>query len=207
MVAVSRLTGHSAGFFSFYTLPPNQAVSPRAQAKINARLDQRPKPKDVPGIILSKSRSLLRHVTPALREPAGRPGESRAARHGPLVQHARDRTHSVSLVVRSPPFLDVVDYKADNWLRCWFSCIDAGAVPVTVAKQVDAGQAFVTTTLLKVRRILRPGGHVAFEVGEVKAGAIRLEDVVVPAGLAAGLEPVLVLVNGQKFRKTAHCGA
>ena len=68
MVAVSRLTGHSAGFFSFYTLPPNQAVSPRAKAKINARLDQRPKPKDVPGIILSKSRSLLRHVTPALRE-------------------------------------------------------------------------------------------------------------------------------------------
>src|SRR5690606_38960867 len=27
MVAVNRLTGHSAGFFSVYTLPPNQAVS------------------------------------------------------------------------------------------------------------------------------------------------------------------------------------
>ena len=27
MVAINRLTGHSAGFFSVYTLPPNQAVS------------------------------------------------------------------------------------------------------------------------------------------------------------------------------------
>jgi hypothetical protein len=36
MVAVNRLTGHSTGFFSVYTLPPNQAVSPRAQAKMRA---------------------------------------------------------------------------------------------------------------------------------------------------------------------------
>ena len=37
MVAVNRLTGHSPGFFSVYTLPPNQAASLDAQAKINAR--------------------------------------------------------------------------------------------------------------------------------------------------------------------------
>ena len=42
MVAVNRLTGHSTGFFSVYTLPPNQAVSVRAQAKINSRLEQTP---------------------------------------------------------------------------------------------------------------------------------------------------------------------
>jgi hypothetical protein len=35
MVAVNRLTGHSPGFFSVYTLPPNQAVSVKAQQKIN----------------------------------------------------------------------------------------------------------------------------------------------------------------------------
>ncbi|MBR4666233.1 MAG: site-specific DNA-methyltransferase, partial [Lentisphaeria bacterium] len=33
MVAVNRLTGHSAGFFSVYTLPPNQAVSVESQRK------------------------------------------------------------------------------------------------------------------------------------------------------------------------------
>jgi len=34
---------------------------------------------------------------------------------------------------------------------------------------------------------------------------VRLEEVVVPAGIAAGLEPVLVLVNAQEFTKTANC--
>lgn len=37
MVALNRLTGHSPGFFSVYTMPPNQAVSIKAQLKINAR--------------------------------------------------------------------------------------------------------------------------------------------------------------------------
>ena len=37
MVALNRLTGHSAGFFSVYTLPPNQAVSVKSQRKINER--------------------------------------------------------------------------------------------------------------------------------------------------------------------------
>jgi hypothetical protein len=37
MVAVNRLTGHSPGFFSVYTLPPNQAVSIDSQVKINAQ--------------------------------------------------------------------------------------------------------------------------------------------------------------------------
>jgi hypothetical protein len=205
MVAVNRLTGHSSGFFSVYTLPPNQAVSSRAQAKINSRLNQSPPLRDVPSIILSKSRSLLRGVTAELRH--GLAGVADSAR---IVVGASSNTpsiddNSVALAVTSPPFLDVVDYKGDNWLRCWFSGIDATTVPVTHAKQKDAWQAFVTSTLAEVRRILRPNGHVAFEVGEVRGGALRLEETVIPAAIAAGLEPVLVLVNAQQFTKTANC--
>jgi hypothetical protein len=47
MVATNRLTGHSKGFFSVYSLPPNQAASPQSQFKINARLKQSPEPRDV----------------------------------------------------------------------------------------------------------------------------------------------------------------
>ena len=42
MVATNRLSGHSRGFFSVYTLPPNQAVSVERQKKINSKLNQRP---------------------------------------------------------------------------------------------------------------------------------------------------------------------
>src|SRR6266852_4950994 len=46
MVAVNRLTGHSPGFFSVYTLPPNQAVSIEAQKAINIKRNQVPPPRD-----------------------------------------------------------------------------------------------------------------------------------------------------------------
>lgn len=205
MVAVNRLTGHSAGFFSVYTLPPNQAVSARAQARINSKLNQSPTPRDVPGIILSKSRALLRDVTPQLRGRLERLAENARIVIGASSNTPSIEDDSIALVVTSPPFLDVVDYKSDNWLRCWFSGIDAAAVPVTLAKQVDAWKTFVRSTLIELRRVLRPSGHVAFEVGEVRGGALRLEEAVIPAGITAGLEPVLVLVNAQQFTKTANC--
>jgi DNA methylase len=205
MVAVNRLTGHSTGFFSVYTLPPNQAVSARAQAKINSRLNQTPTARDVPGIILSKSRALLRDVTPEVRRHLERVAESARIVIGVSSSTPSIEGDSIGLAITSPPFLDVVDYKSDNWLRSWFSGIDAAAVPVTLTKQIDAWKAFVTSTLTELRRILRPHGHVAFEVGEVRGGAVRLDEVVIPAGIAAGLEPVLVLVNAQEFTKTANC--
>ena len=59
MVAVNRLTGHSPGFFSVYTLPPNQAASIDAQARINASRNQTPPRRDVRALIAAKTRSLL----------------------------------------------------------------------------------------------------------------------------------------------------
>ena len=205
MVAVNRLTGHSAGFFSVYTLPPNQAVSARAQAKINSKREQTPPQRDVTKIVLRKSRSLLRDVTPDIRARLAAMADEAQLLVGVSASTPTIADNSVALAVTSPPFLDVVDYKTDNWLRCWFSGIDAVTVPVTLAKRLEDWQAFVRGTLSEVRRVLQPGGHVAFEVGEVRGGAIRLEEIVIPAGLEAGLEPVLVLVNAQQFTKTANC--
>ena len=59
MVATNRLTGHSAGFFSGYTLPPNQAASQKSQKVINERLGLSPPYKNTKEIILKKSKSLL----------------------------------------------------------------------------------------------------------------------------------------------------
>jgi hypothetical protein len=46
---------------------------------------------------------------------------------------------------------------------------------------------------------------VAFEVGEVRNGSIKLEEATLPCGVAAGLKPLLILINDQKFTKTANC--
>jgi hypothetical protein len=63
----------------------------------------------------------------------------------------------------------------------------------------------MTKVLQELKRVLKPGGHLAFEVGEVHAGATRLEETIIPCGVAAGLHPLLVLINDQKFTKTANC--
>ena len=59
MVATNRLTGHSPGFFSVYTLPPNQAVTIERQEKINQNRDQIPPRRNIGDLIFKKSVSLL----------------------------------------------------------------------------------------------------------------------------------------------------
>ena len=110
----------------------------------------------------------------------------------------------MDLVVTSPPFLTVVNYRGDNWLRCWFCGIDPDAVHLTVLRSLDHWQAAMTRVFRELHRVLTPGGLVAFEVGEVRKGTIKLEEAVIPSAVAAGLEPVFVLINTQEFTKTAN---
>ncbi|MFH1688621.1 MAG: DNA methyltransferase [Candidatus Eisenbacteria bacterium] len=205
MVAVNRLTGHSSGFFSVYTLPPNQAVSVGSQRKINERRSQIPPRRHVPELILKKSGVLLGGLSDEEKVVLASVWERSLLVTGAAAATPEVADGSVALVVTSPPFLDVVDYAHDNWLRCWFCGIRAGEVPVTVVHEVSAWQEAMTGVFLELSRVLQPGGHVAFEVGEVRAGTLKLEEAVLPCGLCAGLFPALVLINDQDFTKTANC--
>ena len=205
MVAVNRLTGHSPGFFSVYTLPPNQAVSIGAQAKINIQRNQAPAKRDVPRLILAKSRALLADVT----EESSRMLERAGAASQLITSHAASTpqidSDSIDLVVTSPPFLDVVDYAGDNWLRCWFCGIDPQSVPITIARQPQDWHDAMGRVFLELFRVLRPGKFVAFEVGEVRGGRLKLENLVLPSASGAGFDACFVLVNSQTFTKTANC--
>jgi len=205
MVATNRLTGHSPGFFSVYTLPPNQAVSAHRQRKINEKREQRPEAKDVRAIILKKSKSLLSKLTVderrRLESVAGSELLSVAsAENTPLIP---DR--SVDLVVTSPPFLDVVDYRLDNWLRCWLNGIDSKSLPLSQLKKEEDWIEKMTLVFAELKRVIKPSGVIAFEVGEVKGGKVLLENLVVKAAHQAGLKTHAVLINDQSFTKTSNC--
>lgn len=205
MVATNRLTGHSKGFFSVYTLPPNQAVSAKRQILINEKLEQEPEPRDVPAIILKKSKQLLGKLSKGELSNLRRAAKDALLLTGSAASTPSIPDESVSLVVTSPPFLDVVQYKDDNWLRCWFNGIDSEAVAkgMTMSKTVAGWSAAMLEVFKELKRVLKPGGRVAFEVGEVRKGKLRLEEYAEAAGTEAGLRCEKVLVNEQSFTKTS----
>ena len=200
MVCLNRLTGHSNGFFSVYTLPPNQATSAVRQRKINDARGQVPPKRDVFEIILRKTKALLKAPL-----PAGIGTKAARILTGPAERTPEIADASVDLIVTSPPFLDVVDYPTDNWLRCWFAGIDAAAVPITLHRSLADWERFVAASFREFARIVRPGGKVAFEVGEVRSGKLALEHSVLSAAAGLPFEPLAVMINRQLFTKTAQC--
>ncbi len=197
MVAINRLTGHSSGFFSVYSLPPNQAVSLESQRRINEKRNQIPPRRFVPDIILKKTKSLLSDglfsSPPSLLTVS-------PAHTTPQIHDA-----SVQLVVTSPPFLDIVQYASDNWLRCWFAEIDVKSVDISMYRKPEGWGKFVERTFIELARVVRLGGYVAFEVGEVRNGSINLESLVLAAIDPRQYEVEAVMVNVQEFTKTANC--
>lgn len=205
MVATNRLTGHSKGFFSVYTLPPNQAVSIQSQRRINEQRNQAPDARDVAALIRRKSRSLLSNVSAGDRNMLSTWGPKSILMTASCDETPAIPDESVTLVVTSPPFLDVVDYETDNWLRCWFNHVDPKSIKLWMFKRVEEWSQRMTIVFRELNRVLKRDGFVAFEVGEVRNGKLRLEDFVIPAAERAGLKPVLVLVNQQEFTKTSNC--
>lgn len=206
MVATNRLTGHSPGFFSVYTLPPNQAVSAENQIKINQKLGQTPQYRDVRALILRKSMQLQGALTAAERWRLHSAADTalilvRDAACTPAIE-----SESVQLTVTSPPFLNVVQYARDNWLRCWFNGLEADVVGerITMSTTVEEWREAMAAVFRELHRVTRPGGWVAFEVGEIRRGEVKLEEVVAPLGIEAGFECTAILINAQQFTKTAN---
>ena len=206
MIATNRLTGHSRGFFSVYTLPPNQAVSPERQVKINAKRKQKPDYRDVRDLILRKTKRTFNRLAKIEIQNLTVAGPKALFLTRPANDTPEIEPESVSLIVTSPPFLNVVQYAADNWLRCWFNGLDAREIGdrLTTPRNVDEWSRAMGEVFIEFGRILKPGGWVAFEVGEVNKSQTKLDEHVAPLGSAAGMTCAGILINQQEFTKTSN---
>ena len=206
MIATNRLTGHSPGFFSVYTFPPNQAVSQQSQIKINQKRNQTPDYRDTRAIILKKTRQLLKGLSETDQSNLHHAAQDALFITGDAAQTTRIPDDTVQLTTTSPPFLDIVQYADDNWLRCWFNNLPINTIApqITMARTVEAWAQIMQKTLQELYRITRPGGFVAFEVGEIRKGKIKLDEIIVPLGIKAGFICEAILINHQQFTKTAN---
>ena len=199
MVAINRLTGHSKGFFSVYTLPPNQATSIERQKKINEKRQQLADYRDTKSLILKKSKSLLKDgINDYLIN------SSVVFLNQNINKQPFALTPKVALSVTSPPFMNIVNYKADNWLRCWFADIDPAKVDITQTPKLDQWKELVINSLNAVANITVQGGYFAFEVGEIQGGALKLEEIVTDCAVETRWTPELIIINQQNFTKTSN---
>lgn len=206
MVATNRLTGHSTNFFSVYTLPPNQAVTPTRQRKINKLRNQTPLYKVVKKIILKKTRDLIKGLDEQQVVQLKRIGSDSRFLNNDARSTKEIKSNTVALTVTSPPFLNIVNYKEDNWLRCWFNNLDAEEISsnLSITKKLNEWEIIMGEVFSELYRLTKKEGYVAFEVGEVRKGKVKLDEHIVPLGVNAGFECLGILINQQKFTKTAN---
>ena len=206
MVATNRLTGHSKGFFSVYTLPPNQATSAKRQIQINLKRNQKPEYKDTKEIIIKKSKQLLRNISDQQIKNLDKVRSSSLILQTDASKTKQIPSNSVKLIVTSPPFLDIVNYAQDNWLRCWFNDIDLEnlAKKITMSKNIEDWSAKMSGVFKELNRVSRAKGIVAFEVGEIRNGKIKLEDHIIPIAENSGFKIKEIMINKQNFTKTSN---
>ncbi|KAB2879126.1 site-specific DNA-methyltransferase [bacterium] len=206
MVATNRLTGHSKGFFSVYTFPPNQAVGAERQKLINKKRKQKPEYRDTKKIILNKSKQLIKDLASEDVQILRGIGKQAVFLNDDARSTKEIPSDHIQLTVTSPPFLNVVQYADDNWLRFWFNDINAGVVAkkITMSKTLKDWADVMNGVFEELFRITRKGGWIAFEVGEVKNAKIKLEEYVVPLGTEAGFECKGIVINQQQFTKTSN---
>ena len=119
---------------------------------------------------------------------------------------------SVDLVVTSPPFLNKVNYLADNWLEHWFAGIKVMEFKqqLTQTPNLQVWRSFIQETLREISRILRRSGICVLEVGDIrhKGTNINLDEVVMEVlyeNRTLRLLPIHILIQKQEFTKLAHC--
>ena len=198
MAILFRITGHTPAYLSRQTVPPNQPTPTLSEQRRRNQRTGLPAPeRDLRKIVLSRSKDFLRDG--CVPDTQGHRLTVGPAWNTPWIEDA-----SVDLVLTSPPFADVVDYKRDNWLRAWFAGVDLDDVAFSNHRSLADWSAMIRRTLKEQMRIVRPGGYIAMEVGEIHKGTVHLERLVWNAAKGLPCHRIGVIMNQQDFTKSAH---
>ncbi len=147
-------------------MPNTFSMSPEYVRKFVKKHQLRQLPLDVFRKLSDRVERLLREG-PLPAEP-GSSVFSGDATNAPLILQ-RNGVGSIDAVVTSPPYLGVLRYGAFNWIRLWF----LRQRPAPVDKLLDSTDSldrylsFLTSFLVSVAEVLKPGAPVALVVGDV----------------------------------------
>ncbi|MBE7411700.1 MAG: site-specific DNA-methyltransferase [Leptospiraceae bacterium] len=202
LTALSRLHGHSPGFFSVYTFP-QISIEPKSQEKNNIKRNQKPEYREVKPRIYSKmKRDLSKPLPPFYHEfSANNLYLNQSATNISLLKDS-----SVDLIITSPPFLDKVDYAKDNWMRKWFLGLQEEP-RISIFKNLSEWNKFISDVFKESSRVLKKNSYIVMEVGEVQKGnnQISLEKEIIQNAKDTSLYWKKTYINSQKFTKLSNC--
>lgn len=149
----------------FLSLPQKDTVSstPRYVERYSQAHNLTPPDRDIYECAINKAQRCLKTPLPE--------------HHGQVyLADSRNLEHiasaSVDLIVTSPPYLAVLDYTWNNWLRVWWLGRDRKEerANLTLTRREDLYRPFMRKTLAEMYRVLRPDSAAVIVVGDVKTG-------------------------------------
>lgn len=96
-------------------------------------------------------------------------------------------SNNVDLVVTSPPYLRVLDYTWNNWIRLWWLGNDRNRQRdnLDLTSSVDKYRTFINQILQELKRVIVDSGIIVLVVGDVKKELTNTSRIVITANLIA----------------------
>ena len=163
-IALGLLHGHSAGYFSVYTMP-QISLSPTEQRQLNTKRRQAPDFRSVAPRILRRTAYALRDGSPSILRNLER-------KNRVCVADARNLSfvpsNSVDLVVTRPPLPTSGFSPSEVWLRLWFSNVSTQSFDSALfsGRSLEDWSEFMSEALFELSRTVRSGGRAVFELSE-----------------------------------------
>ena len=187
-IILGRLHGHSSSFFSIWTFNVISLSKDRI-VKQSKKRGLKPEYRDTKKSILKKAATVLTDSIKTNPESE-------------IIPVSTDKMSEkikrpVDLIITSPPFLNVINYIDDNWLRFWFLGYDKEKLRKILVQtgNIEEYRYFIKRCMIEMYKVLKEGKYCIIEVGDVKNGKINLDELIVDLADETGFEVERVLIS------------
>ena len=188
-IVLGRLHGHSPAFFSVWTFNVISFSKERIK-KQSEKSGTKPEFRDVVPRIIEKAKTILRDD---VKEQKG----SKVLRKN--ISKDLNLKEKADLIVTSPPFLNVINYIDDNWLRFWFLGYDRNKLRKTLVQtnNMEEYKKFIEKSMGEMHKVLKKGKYCVIEVGDVKhkTRKVYLDNIIVELADKTGFRVEKVIIN------------
>jgi len=189
-IILGRLHGHSDAFFSVWTFN----VISMSKERIKKQSEKRgikPQYRDIVPRIIKKAKEVLRDTIKEQPKSKLWMADTRNMYFIP--------SNYVHLIVTSPPFMNVINYIDDNWLRFWFLDFDKDKLrgKLIQTDNLEEYKKFIKECMKEMNRVMIKGKYCIIEVGDIrhKSKKLYLDHLIVELAEQTGFEVETIMIN------------